>query len=112
MLKKLSNTYKKWKQKISKKVKNNCLQTRGFWKPKNCWYKIICYRTFECGNLNKKNRKITTREHALKGYTSTYNVEILNSFYPKLQLKDTESAIKSKLIEYWLHEKALNSRQH
>ena len=32
-------------------------------------------------------------------YTSTYNVEILNSFNPELQLKDTESAIKSKLIE-------------
>ena len=26
-------------------------------------------------------------------------VEILNSFNPKLQLKDTESAIKSKLTE-------------
>ena len=28
-----------------------------------------------------------------------FNVEILNSFDPKLQPKDTESAIKSKLIE-------------
>ena len=28
-----------------------------------------------------------------------YNVEILNSFNPELQLKDTESAVKSKLIE-------------
>ena len=43
--------------------------------------------------------KITKREHAFKGYASTYNVEILNSFNPKLQLRDTESAIKSKLIE-------------
>ena len=49
--------------------------------------------------LNKKNIKITKREHAFKGYASTYNVEILNSFNPKLQLRDTESAIKSKLIE-------------
>ena len=30
---------------------------------------------------------------------STYSVEILSSFSPELQLKDTESAIKSKLIE-------------
>ena len=29
---------------------------------------------------------------------STYNVEILNSFNLELQLRDTESAIKSKLI--------------
>ena len=28
-----------------------------------------------------------------------YNVEILNSFNPELQLKDTESAVKSKLRE-------------
>ena len=45
----------------------------------------------------KKNAKITKRAHAFKGYASSYNVEILNSFYPKLQLKDTESAIKNKL---------------
>ena len=30
---------------------------------------------------------------------STYSVEILSSFSPELQLKGTESAIKSKLIE-------------
>ena len=34
-----------------------------------------------------------------KGYASTYNVEILNSFNPELQLKDTESVIKSKLAD-------------
>ena len=39
------------------------------------------------------------REHAFKGYASTYNVETLNSFNPELQLKDAESAIKSNLIE-------------
>ena len=33
------------------------------------------------------------------GNTSTYNVEILNSFNPELQLEDTESAVKSKLID-------------
>ena len=35
----------------------------------------------------------------LKGFTSTYSVEIFNSFNPELQLKDIQSGIKSKLIE-------------
>ena len=47
----------------------------------------------------KKNTKITKQEQAFKGYTSTYNVEILNSFNPELQGKDTKSVIKSKLTE-------------
>ena len=47
--------------------------------------------------MNEKNVKITKRAHAFKGYASSYNVEILNSFNPKLQLKDIESAIKNKL---------------
>ena len=42
---------------------------------------------------------MTKREHAFKGFASSYNVEILNSFILELQLKDIESAIKSKLIE-------------
>ena len=45
------------------------------------------------------NVKITKQEHAFKGFSSTYNVEILNSFNSKVQLKDTESAVRSKLIE-------------
>ena len=49
--------------------------------------------------LNEKNVKITKREHALKGYASTYHVNILNYLNPALQLKDTESTIKSKLRE-------------
>ena len=48
--------------------------------------------------FEQKNITITKREHAFKGYASTYNVEILNSLNPEMQLKDTESAIKSKLI--------------
>ena len=44
-----------------------------------------------------KKKKITNREHVLKCFASTYNVEVLNSFNPELQLKDTESTIKSKL---------------
>ena len=46
-----------------------------------------------------KNIKITKWQHAFKSYIGTYNVEILNSFNPEQQLKDTESSIKSKLIE-------------
>ena len=34
-----------------------------------------------------------------KGYANSNNVEILNSFNPEIQLKDTESAIKNKLID-------------
>ena len=49
--------------------------------------------------MNEKNVKITKRAYAFKGCASTYNVEILNFFNPELQLKDTESAIKSNLIE-------------
>ena len=47
--------------------------------------------------LNEKNVKITKRAHAFKGYASTYNVKILNSFKPELKFKDTKSAIKNKL---------------
>ena len=39
------------------------------------------------------------RSYACKGYASSYNVKISNSFNPGLQLKDTESAIKNKLID-------------
>ena len=49
--------------------------------------------------LNQKNAKITKRSHAFKGYTSPYNVEILNCFKPDLQHKDTDSEIKNNLID-------------
>ena len=39
------------------------------------------------------------RSHAYKSYTSTYCVEVLNSFNAELQLEDTESAITYKLID-------------
>ena len=48
---------------------------------------------------NEKNVKLTKWEHAFKGFASTYNVKISNYFSPELKLKDTQSAIKSKLIE-------------
>ena len=49
--------------------------------------------------LNEKNVKIAIQEHDFKGYASTFNVQILISFNPGLQLKDTESSIKSKRID-------------
>ena len=49
--------------------------------------------------LKDKNVKITKRAHAFKGYASSYNVEVLNSFNLELELKDTESTIKKKLID-------------
>ena len=48
--------------------------------------------------LNEENVGIIKREHASKGLASSYNVQILNSSNLELQLEDTESAIKSKLI--------------
>ena len=44
----------------------------------------------------KKEKKKLQNEHML---SSTYNVEISNSFNPELELKDNESATKSKLIK-------------
>ena len=49
--------------------------------------------------LNKKNVKIAKGEHDFNGYASTYNVEILNSFKPYLQIKDAKFTIRSKLIQ-------------
>ena len=47
--------------------------------------------------MNEKTVKITKQAHALKGYLSFYNVEILKSINPEQQLKDTESATERKL---------------
>ena len=46
----------------------------------------------------KKNAKITKWFYAFKVYANSYNVKILNSLNPELQLKDTESAFKNNLI--------------
>ena len=45
-----------------------------------------------------KKRKITKQSQAYKGYASSYNVNILNFFNPELELRNTESEIKNKLI--------------
>ena len=37
--------------------------------------------------FQQKKIEITKKEHALKGYASTSNVEIFNSANPELQLK-------------------------
>ena len=51
--------------------------------------------------LNEKNVKITKQKYAFKGYGSFYNFEILNSFNHGRLLKDTEFAIRNRLID-WL----------
>ena len=47
----------------------------------------------------KKNFKRKKCKNNKRFVASSYNVEILNSFNPDLQLQDTESAIESRLIE-------------
>ena len=47
----------------------------------------------------KKCKNSKKRKHAFKDFSTTYNVKILNSFKPELQLKGNEFTIKSKLIE-------------
>ena len=48
--------------------------------------------------MDAKNH-IIKQSHSFKGYVSSYNVEILNSFNLELRLRDTESAIRNKLID-------------
>ena len=43
-----------------------------------------------------KCAKIMKQSHTYKGYASTYNVNILNSLNPELQLTNTKFAIKNK----------------
>ena len=43
--------------------------------------------------------KVAKQSYAHKGYTSTYSVEILNSLNPELPLKDSEYAMRNKLID-------------
>ena len=62
--------------------------------------------------LNEKTVNITKGDHAFKDFASTYNVEILNSFEAELQLKDTESAFKSMLIELLTELKDFKFGQH
>ena len=56
--------------------------------------------------LTKKYAKITKRCHAYKDYASCYNVNILNSVNPELQLKESESAVRNKLIDLLCEGKA------
>ena len=45
----------------------------------------------------KSSKKPTKPVHSFQNYAYIYKVEILNSFNPELQLKNTESVIKNKL---------------
>ena len=51
---------------------------------------------FDTANAIRK-AKIAKQAHAFKNYARTYNFEILNSFYPELQLKYTESATEKTI---------------
>ena len=48
--------------------------------------------------MNENNVKTPKQSCPYRGYLSTYNAKILNSFNPELQLKDTESAVENKII--------------
>ena len=55
-----------------------------------------------CSNIKKVRNKRNERNkqiHTFKNFSNTYNVEILNFSIAELKLKDSESTIKSKLIE-------------
>ena len=41
------------------------------------------------------------RYHVYKDYASTYNFLIVSSFNPELQLKDTESATRNKVKDFF-----------
>ena len=47
----------------------------------------------------KKNAKIAKQSHTYKSFASSYNINILISFSAELQIKDTESAVRSKVID-------------
>ena len=48
-----------------------------------------------------KKEKIMKWPRVYKGYAGTYNGEISNPFNPELQPKDTESAIRNKLKDFY-----------
>ena len=58
--------------------------------------------------MNEKTVKIKKQSHSFKGYASSYNVGVLNSFNPELQIKGTESATKNKLKDLFSELKDLN----
>ena len=41
---------------------------------------------------------MSKQSYPYRGYLSTYNAKILNSFNPEIQLKDTQSAVENKII--------------
>ena len=44
-----------------------------------------------------KNIKITKRSQAFKGYAGSYDFEVLNSFNPELQLKESGKNLQLKI---------------
>ena len=43
--------------------------------------------------LEEKNSKIRKQSNSFKGFACSYNVEILDSFNPELELKDTQFGV-------------------
>ena len=59
---------------------------------------LYCEKTKIEKVLDEKKKKITKQSHPYKGYAGSYSVEILDSFHHELQLKDTDDAIRNKVI--------------
>ena len=53
--------------------------------------------------FEQKNIILAKRIQAFEGFSGTYNVVILSSFNPGLELIDTDFAIKDQLRKYCLH---------
>ena len=56
---------------------------------------------FNSWNENYKKAKTIEQAHPFKNYAGTCNIEIFNFFNPEMQLKNTESAIKNKLKNFF-----------
>ena len=79
--------------KTSCKLSKTITQTKKVGSEKNSNHPLYCETNESENFLNKKNVKMTKWSHADRGYASTYNVGILNSFNPELQLKDLYTKI-------------------
>ena len=62
------------------------------------------WKLFERKNVKIKKK----RAHAFKGYSSSYNVEVLIFFNPELQLEDTKSPIKNNLKKLFFELRGFN----
>ena len=61
-------------------------------------YSEITRREKKKKNETKNIQKQKLQAHGFKNYRHTYNVNILNCFYPDLQLKNTEFNLMQKYL--------------